>query len=433
MTKTRRNALTWILLASGISLLRGCGIERTIHGGMVDFKGRYYEARCLLQHADPYKPDEPLRVYLAEGGERLLFKDGLRTVFMGDIYLPTASVFFAPFAVLPWEIAHLLWRDLTIGGLILAAFLMWNLARKYSSGVSLILICVILANCEILLALGNPSGIVVSLCVVAVWCLFKDRFAWAGVLCFAAILAIKPHDVGFVWLYFLLAGGIYRKRALQTLLVTAVLGLAAILWVAPIAPNWMQELHFNHLAISGPGGISNPGPTNPYYGIFQVNPIDLQSTISTFRDDPRIYDPVSYLVCGALLLVWSVRTLRLQFSQRGAWLALAAVVPLTMLVTYHRPHDAKLLLLAVPACAMLWAEGRPIRWLALLVTSAGIVCTADIPLTILTDLVKAQRISAAGLPGEMRPWVLMTPAPPILLAMSIFYLWIYLRREPERA
>jgi hypothetical protein len=104
-----------------------------------------------------------------------------------------------------------------------------------------------------------------------------------------------------------------------------------------------------------------------------------------------------------------------------------------MLVTYHRPHDAKLLLLAVPACAMLWAEGRPIRWLALLVTSAGIVCTADIPLTILTDLVKAQRISAAGLPGEMRPWVLMTPAPPILLAMSIFYLWIYLRREPERA
>jgi len=28
-----------------------------------------------------------------------------------------------------------------------------------------------------------------------------------------------------------------------------------------------------------------------------------------------------------------------------------------MLVTYHRPFDAKLLLLAVPACAMLWAEG----------------------------------------------------------------------------
>jgi hypothetical protein len=421
-----------ILLSSGISLLRGCAIERAIHGGMIDFKAIYYQTRCLLQHSDPYKEGEPLRVYLAEGGERPLPTEGLSENLTQDINLPTTSIFIAPFEMLPYGIAHLLWRILTAAGLILAAFLTWNLARKYSPGVSLFLICFLLANCEVLIAVGNSAGIAVSLCVVAVWCFLEEKFVWAGVLCLAASLAIKPHDAGLVWLYFLLAAGIYRKRALQTLLVTAILGLAAFLWVTPIAPNWMQELHSNIVAGQVPGGSCNPGPTNPFYGIGQITTIDLQSTISAFRDDPRIYNPVSYLVCGALLLVWSIRTLKVRFSPAHAWFALAAIVPLTMLVTYHRPYDAKLLLLTVPACAMLWAGGGPIAWFALLVNTAGIVSTSDIPLTILSALTRATRISTAGLPGQMRPFVLMQPAPLVLLAMGIFYLWIYLRREPER-
>jgi hypothetical protein len=101
-----------------------------------------------------------------------------------------------------------------------------------------------------------------------------------------------------------------------------------------------------------------------------------------------------------------------------------------MLVTYHRPYDAKLLLLAVPACAMLWAEKRPIRWLALLVTSAGIVSTSDIPLTILIILTGALHIPAAGFSGQIVKFVLMRPTPLILLAMGIFYLWVYMRRYP---
>ncbi len=112
-----------------------------------------------------------------------------------------------------------------------------------------------------------------------------------------------------------------------------------------------------------------------------------------------------------------------------AWLALAAVVPLTLLVTYHRPWDAKLLLLSVPACAILWAEGGRTRWLALLVTSAGIISTADIPLTILLIFTKNLHLSTAGLPGQLLTVVLMRPIPLILLAMGIFYLWIYLRRD----
>jgi hypothetical protein len=81
---------------------------------------------------------------------------------------------------------------------------------------------------------------------------------------------------------------------------------------------------------------------------------------------------------------------------------------------------------------MLWAEGRPIRWVALVASSAAIVCTADIPLTILLTLTRNLHISTVGISGKMLTVVLTRPVPLILLAMSIFYLWIYMRRTPER-
>jgi hypothetical protein len=99
-----------------------------------------------------------------------------------------------------------------------------------------------------------------------------------------------------------------------------------------------------------------------------------------------------------------------------------------MLVTYHRPYDAKLLLLAVPACAMLWVERGLIGWLALLVTTAAIVSTADIPLTLLLILNQNVHMSAAGSIGKMLSAMLMRPTPLVLLAMGVFYLHVYLRR-----
>jgi hypothetical protein len=189
----------------------------------------------------------------------------------------------------------------------------------------------------------------------------------------------------------------------------------------------MQEMYSNNLVDLLPGGASNPGPNSANSGSGPSMIINLQSAIYVFSDDPRIYNSVSYLVCGALLLVWSVCTLRARFSPERAWLALAAVVPLTILVTYHRPYDAKLLLLTIPACAMLWAAGKPIRWVALLVSTAGIVATADIPLTILLILSRNLHISTVKLSGQMLTVMLTRPAPLILLVMGIFYLWIYAR------
>jgi hypothetical protein len=399
----------------------------------VDYKAIYYGTRCLLEHHNPYKVSELESFYHAEGGEHPSETVPAHQAVVLYVNLPTTFIVVTPFAMLPFGPAHVLWMALTAGLFTLAALLMWDLAATYAPGISLFLLCILLANCEMIFSGGNTAGIAVSLCVVAVWCFLRERFVAAGILCMALSLAIKPHDAGLVWLYFLLAGGVYRKHALQTLFITAVLGLSAFLWVSHVAPHWIEDWQSNLTAISGPGGINQPGPDS-LTGRSSAVVVDLQAAISVFRDDPRIYNPASYLFCGALLIAWAARTLWSKFSIAAAWMALAAVVPLTMLVTYHRPWDAKLLMLTVPACALLWAKNGPIARVALLVSSLGMFFTGDIPLAILSLVSKPLHISTAGLVGKMLILVMNRPASLVMLAMGIFYLWVYLRRaDPDTA
>jgi hypothetical protein len=429
MTRERRIALAWILLASGISIWWGSWVGQTING-WVDFSAVYYGTRCLLQHHNPYKVSELEGVYRADGGERPAENVAAHQAVVLYVNVPTTFIVVTPFALLPWGPAHVLWLTLTAIVFILAAMLMWKLGVCYAPEVSLLLVCILLANCEMIFSGGNTAGFAVSLCVVAVWCFLQERFVPAGILCMALSLAIKPHDAGMVWLYFLLAGGVYRKRALQTLLVTGILGLSAFIWVSSVAPHWMQDWQSNLATISAPGGINEPGPAS-LTGRCTYTVIDLQAAISVFRDDPRIYNPASYLFCGALLLAWAVRTLRLSFSPARAWLALAAIVPLSMLITYHRPWDAKLLMLTVPACCLLWAKGGPIAWIALLVNTVGLVLTGDIPLAVLNIIANNLHVDTTGIFGQMLTVVMIRPASLILLVMSIFYLWVYLRHTPD--
>jgi hypothetical protein len=71
--------------------------------------------------------------------------------------------------------------------------------------------------------------------------------------------------------------------------------------------------------------------------------------------NPRIYNPGSCFAGGTLVLAWAIITLKSR-SRPNPGLALAAIAAISMLPAYHRQQDLKLLLLAVPACALLWSE-----------------------------------------------------------------------------
>jgi len=421
MTRARLDGLYFLLIGSAVFILLSVALESAAPAALTDFRGHYYPARCLIQHVDPYMEGEVLRIYRAEGGDSPSDTAETRQIATLFEYPPTVFILTLPFAMLPWGPAHILWITFTIGSLIFASFLIWNLGANYAPILSGALIGFFLANSEVLIITGNAAGIAISLCVVAVWCLLRERFVPAGILCLAISLAVKPQCAGPVWLYFLLAGGIYRKRALQTLLATVAISLPGVLWVWLVAPHWMQEMHSNILAYSVHGALSDPrlasmGPEGM---------IDLQTVISFFRNDPRFYNLASYLVCAPLLLVWVFVTLRSRPSFARAWLALAAISALSLLPVYHRQIDAKLLLLTIPACAMLWSEGGLIGRLALLVNTAGFVVTGDLPWVIVLGLINNLY------PPATRPsWqaVQVFPVPPTLLVMGIFYLWVYVRR-----
>jgi hypothetical protein len=53
-------------------------------------------------------------------------------------------------------------------------------------------------------------------------------------------------------------------------------------------------------------------------------------------------------------------------------------------------------------------------------------------LTILRIVTNNLHISTTKLSGQILTVVLMRPTELVLLLMSIFYLWVYLRREPEK-
>ena len=435
MTKARMDGLYLMMMGCAVFLLLGTALEHVLDSGMGDFKAVYYSSRCLLEHSDPYKPGAMERVFLADGGQfpadPVIARSDRRAILL-CINMPATLLVVAPFALLAWGPAHIVWMAVTAGLFILAAFLMWDVGARHSPVVSGALIGLILLNSELLIFEGNMAGIVISLCIIAVWCFLEDRFVAAGILFLALGLATKPHDAGLVWLYFLLAGGVYRKRALQTLAVAAVIAIPAILWVSHVAPHWMQEQFANLAAASARGDLNDPGPTS--MGAHNLGGmINLQTVIGYFWDDPRFYNPATYLVCAPFLLVWALATIRSRFTPAKAWLALAAIAALSMLPVYHRQYDAKLLLLAVPACAILWAEGGRIGKLAGILTTLCVFLTGDLTWAAFMGFIRGMHVSMDGLSGQVVTAIVIFPVPIILLIVGAFYLWVYARREPRQS
>jgi len=429
MTKARLDGLYLMLLGSLAFLLLGTVLAYTSGIEMVDFRVLYYPARCLLNHGDPYNADVLLRSTVAETGDRPEDVAKAREV-MRFIYVPTVFCLTLPIAALPWGAAHILWIALIVGGLIFASFLIWDIGAEYAPLACGALIGCLLLNSELLVVAANSAGIAISLCVVAVWCFFRGRYAAVGVVCLAIALAVKPHDTGLVWLYFLLAGGVYRRRALQSLATMIALSLPGILWLWHVAPHWTEGLKANLVADAVHGGTNDPGLTSTgAHGLGMM--VNLQTVFSAMWDNPGFYNTATYIVCGVLLLVWIGATVRRRPTPMRLWLALASISALTMLPFYHRQQDTRLLLLTIPACAMLAVRGGWLGRLALAVTTAAMVLVGDNPWIIFLNLLNALHLPATRLTAGLLIGVQVLPVPLILLATAVFYLWVYVRHSHQ--
>lgn len=428
VTNGRSDGRIFLLLGIAVFLLFGIVFRSSAVDSMLDFQQVYCGAHLFLHHQDPYNPALMKDNYRTQLGETDLIEHHNSMVY--SVYLPTALLILAPIANLPWGAATVLWDLFIFGSLVTAALLMWRTSAEHAPVLSGVLIGFAMANCAVVLANGNPAGIVAGFCVIAAWCFYEERLVWLGILCLVVSLAIKPQDAGLLWLFFLLRPGTFRKRALQTAAVMAVLSIVAVAWTWHIAPNWVPEIRSNVAHWSGPGGNCDPGPTGltAKSGTMEVI-TDLQSVVSLFRDSPPFYNAVTLLICGMLLGVWTVIALRADATPAFPWRALAVIVPLSLLVSYHRAYDARLLLLCIPECAMLWRRRDAIAKMALTVTALAFVFTGETVLAFVNPLVLRLHLDTSSLPGKLETVLLARLAPLALLAMGLFYLWIF-AREP---
>lgn len=427
MTKERLDALYVLLLGCAASLLLGIAMEAASPSSMMDFKVLYFGAQSLVHHADPYQHGAILRQYLAAGGalpsgavqERIA-----RDVLSQCIYPPTALLLIAPLTFLTYGAAHLVWLALILGSFILGAFLAWDLAADRDPMLAAVFAAFILANNIIGVAVGNSAILVVGLCVISLWCLVRRRFVWAGVPALGIAMAVKPHDAIWIWLVLVLASARIRSDALRSLGVLAVMTVPAVLWVSHIAPSWWHELSANVAALSAPGALSDPSlAAKGDRAVSMI--INLQAIFSGLTDKPLIYNWLTYLVCLPLLILWGRTALRSGFSTVKLWVGLAALIPLAMLPIYHRPYDAKLLLLVIPATVMLRMQRSGLAKAAFWLNCCVILLTADLLWMCLQMLIAKFHLASSGVGQHFWTFIWVYPVPLTLLAAGIVNLWIY--------
>jgi hypothetical protein len=83
---------------------------------------------------------------------------------------------------------------------------------------------------------------------------------------------------------------------------------------------------------------------------------------------------------------------------------------------------------------VLWNQRSSARWTALLLTLAGAAAASNLAMRFLALATAPMRLSTTGMTGKLLTVVFARPAPLVLLAIAIFYLYVSARQfKRERA
>jgi hypothetical protein len=429
LSRARIDSLVYFLVGAASFLALGWLSPPDPSLSLSDFKAVYYASQAQLLHHDPYIPANLLALYRGDPANTTAAQLGARDVVINCINLPTTLLLFAPLAMLPSPAAHIAWSLLIAVVFLLAAYLMWDVAAVWSSRVAGFLMLILLSGSELLLQTGNAAGLVVSLCAIAAWCLLREKHVWAGILCLGLALAIKPQDAVFVWLFFLLTPA-YWRRALQALAVVAVLALVAVPWTSQVSPHWISELDQNVQSTFAPGQLNDAA--NPIVDPVVRGPmiVSLQTITSLCWANPHIYNLIAYIVLAPLLLLWIRALLKELYASLGRWIALGAAVPITLLSGYHRQYDTLLMLLSVPACALLSRAGNRTGRLAAAFIFTAALASSGIVLSMVGNFTYALRTNHGGIARTLVYSIIGRPVPWAMLALAMFYAWLLRRHEP---
>lgn len=424
---------SFYLVLLGACVFLSFGLLAAVSGanGAFDFKCLYFGSRCLIEGHDPYQPNEVKAVLHREGGEDAQDTEATKIVKSRFNNLPSIFVVMAPLAFLPYKAALTVWLTGMSMLYVAAAFFIWHEAARYAPAPAGILVFLALAMNELSFAMANAAVYAVPLCVIAVCCFLRDRYVRIGMLCLAISLMFKPHDGGLILLFLMMSGGKCRAYAWKSALLAALLSIVPVTYLTFIAPHWPTELLASLHAYAAHGDVNDPGPAG-MTAESTVMITSLQALLSLILDRPFFYNGVTYLACGLFLVPLAVRWLKEKFSAEGAWLVLAPVSAFTLLVVYHRIYDGRILLLAVPACALLWRRSQKLGAIAAALLAAGTVVTDGLFWSIFAQIVARHPGVPLFAPGCLR-WMVAATPPLVLLVTGGVFLRLYLRTAQSEA
>ena len=423
----RKTIAAFILgICSLIFVVRGYR-DQQITLQSLDFKTVYGGAKCLLHGCDPYDSTQVLAQYAAAGGP----VDDMRPFRPHEpIYFPSALSLLTPFALLPWEPAHVIWLIVSTGVFVFAAALVADLCLDFAGILAASFIGIFLLTSTTLIMLAQPAQLTIGLCGIAVWCLLREKYVWPGIVCFALSLTLKPHVTGLVWLFFFLRDPVSRRRAWQIFALTIVICLPGIVWAStmPASSHWLSELPANVVGITAHGQAGDPGPSNA-----EASAIGgLHPLLSLYRDSPPFYNKAAAMIGVVLIAAWIVPMLRMRPSIERDYLGLASIVCISLLPVYHREYDTRILLLTFPAFSLLMSGRVATRITTFTVTLASLLLIThnwnNIVITYFTPTLIATQ-------GSLTVWqtiLWLRPVPVFTSLMTVFYLGCFFAADARQ-
>jgi hypothetical protein len=284
-----------------------------------------------------------------------------------------------------------------------------------------ILVAALLARSSYLIEVGQPSCVAIALCAIATWAFLRDRWLAVGVVCFALSLTLKPQIGCFIWVYFFLASAAHRRKAIFAAAATIAFCLPGLLLAAsqPQSAHWLHDLSTNLSGIAAPGKSSDTSLLN--HEAYHI--VNLQSLVGVFVGDKANANRIAWAIIIVPFAAWVYITLRARASDAKDLFGLATVALLTLLPVYHQNYDLRLLFLIFPALALLKTKWRTAYWVGSILAVALIVWTSPLILAYILHIPYADVQSL----GRLRFLTLFRPLQVLLVLLTAFYLYIYLR------
>lgn len=384
------DTLTAVACAGGLTLSTLYQVHmRTSSFAASDFKTLYASSWCFAHGLDAYSISNLQHVFNSNGVVQPSAWYG-----HSPVYPWTTLSLLAPLTALPMVPAAFVATILT--GVLLAcavAALMYYGAKHFSLEVGWRVVigalCVSGPLLGFAMAMGNVSAAACALCILAF--VFRDTAsvrlgrvrAWVPTVALMLAVLLKPHlavwcGVGMLFLPERAA----RSVVIRAAALTAAFALLTAAVLAASGQFGMQTLSYlSVLSVENSGGASMSAASREALPVVsQV--VSLQSILGFWIANHVVRDVSTCLLLlttAALLVLWTQRV----DSQRGALVAVGAWCSLGMLATYHRAHDASLLILLVP-----WVVARvrraPLSWQAwaALVLYCAMSMSADFPTVV---------------------------------------------------